>query len=168
MYRVAVALVCGLVLCGAVESASAQSETPTPSPTRSRFPGSATVIELPNADFIYKNAAPLRSGGIGTPLIGYREEPTLIFRKSSGGRLGTTLIYDAKGNRLSSCPRASAEGYAGRYRCTNNTRGMCRQARQTGKSKAVFFKVDRNKYVKVPNSGICYGSDKGLCNRELC
>jgi hypothetical protein len=30
---------------------------------------------------IYKQSAPLRSGGVGTPLIGYRKEPTLIFNK---------------------------------------------------------------------------------------
>lgn len=162
-------LVGSLVFTGAaLAQTETPSETPSPRPTRLPFPGRATVITLPNADFVYKNAAPLRSGGIGTPLIGYREEPTLIFRKSNGGRLGTTTVYDTKGNRLTSCPKASAEGFAGRYRCTNNTRGMCRQAKAKTRNKSVLFKVDTNKYIKVPNSGICYGSDKGLCNRELC
>ncbi len=161
------AILASVLLAGIVSSAVAQTETPTPTPTAFP-PEDATVITLPSGGLIYKNAAPVRAGGSGTPLVGYRKEPTLIFSSLANGRLGTTTIYDSEGTRLIRCPKTSAHGFAGRYRCTNNTPKMCAKARRNTDSKAVFFKVDTNRYVKVPNSGRCYGSTKGLCNQDIC
>lgn len=161
------AILSGLLFVGLLSSATAQTETPTPTPTAFP-PEGATVITLPSRGLIYKNAAPERVGGPGTPLKGYRKEPTLIFSSLTNGRLGTTTIFDSEGTRLIRCPKASAHGFAGRYRCTNSTPKMCGKARRNTGSKAVFFKVDTNRYVKVPNSGRCYGSTKGLCNQDIC
>jgi hypothetical protein len=126
---------------------------------------SSTVV-LPNSAYIYKNSAPLRSGGVGTPLIGYRKEPTLIMNQNIT-RSGT-VIYDSQGNRIGTCPWADAHGHAGgRFRCTMQTASLRRTAiRRTGSPK-IFFRTRGTRCVEVPDSGRCYGSVKGLCNQII-
>jgi len=117
--------------------------------------------------FIYKNSAPLRSGGVGTPLIGYRDEPTLIMNRNVSSK-GTTTIFDKKGKKIGSCPWASAHGHSGgRYRCTMNTRALRRTAVKNTGSPTVFFKLKGTTCVEVPDAGRCYGSVKGKCNQTL-
>ena len=125
----------------------------------------ATATTLPNKDFIYKNSAPIRSGGPGTPLIGFRRQPTLIMNKSF--TRSSTKVYDSQDNLLVSCPWADAHGHAGgRFRCTNSTAAMRRKAVKNTGSPTVYFVVKSNtKYcAKVPDAGKCYGSVKGECN----
>jgi hypothetical protein len=127
-----------------------------------------TVEKLPTSNFIYKNAAPLRSGGPGTPLVGFRKQPTLIMNRFYN-RTGTR-IYDSQDNLLATCPWASANGHAGgRFRCTNSTIQMRRQAIKNTGSPAVFFvTVPRNRTCAyVPDAGRCYGSRKGFCDKTL-
>lgn len=112
---------------------------------------------------IYKQSAPLRSGGVGTPLIGYRKEMTLIYnRRNFSG--GSHVIYDSKGKSLASCPVTSAHGHAGRARCTALTSVVRRAAIRNSGSPSVYFKINKNLCVKVPDAGRCVGSVKGLCN----
>ena len=127
-----------------------------------------TVEKLPSKNFIYKNAAPLRSGGPGTPLIGFRKEPTLIMNKAY--TRGTTKIYDSQDNLLGTCPWATAHGHSGgRFRCTNSTIAMKRRAVKNTGSPTVYFVVNARKKIcaEVPDAGKCYGSVKGLCNTNL-
>lgn len=127
-----------------------------------------TVEKLPSKDFIYKNAAPLRSGGPGTPLVGFRKQPTLIMNKSY--TRGSTKIYDSQDNLLATCPWAEAHGHAGgRFRCINSTIAMKRRAIKNTGSPTVYFLVNPRKKLcaEVPDSGKCYGSVKGLCNTNL-
>lgn len=126
--------------------------------------GCKTNFTLPNGNFIYKNSAPLRSGGVGTPLIGYRIEPTMIYNRNFGR--STTTIYGTNGVKIGSCPWASAHGHAGRARCTMNTRSLRNSARRNGGSGSGVFKIGST-CIKVPDLGRCYGSVKGLCNRLL-
>jgi hypothetical protein len=115
---------------------------------------------------IYKNSAPLRTGGIGTPIVSFRQEPTLIFnRRNFMG--GTHTIYDSNGTSLGRCPVVSAHGHAGRARCTMNTGGLRRTAIKNTRSPMIYFKINRNLCVRVPDAGKCYGSVKGLCDRTL-
>jgi hypothetical protein len=126
------------------------------------------TIKLPSKTFIYKNAAPVRSGGPGTPLLGFREEPTLIMNKAF--KRGTTKIVDSNDNVLATCPWAEAHGHAGgRYRCTNSTRVMKRKAIKNTGSPTVFFVLNsRTKLcAEVPDAGRCYGSVKGKCTENL-
>ena len=122
-----------------------------------------------NGTFIYKQSAPLRSGGVGTPLIGYRKEPTLIMNRNVSTR-GTTSIYDRQGNRLGSCPWATAEGHSGgRFRCTMQTANLRRSAVKNTRSAEIYFVVNsRTKFcAKVSDAGRCFGSVKGLCNQLI-
>lgn len=124
-----------------------------------------STITLPNSAFIYKNSAPLRSGGVGTPLVGYRIEPTLIMNRNF--TRGTTVIYSSNGTKIGSCPWASAHGASGgRARCTMNTRSLRRAAVRAGGSPRGYFKVGST-CAEVPDLGKCYGSVKGLCNRTI-
>jgi len=117
--------------------------------------------------FIYKNSAPLRRGGIGTPIVGFRDEPTLIMNQNVSSR-GTATILDAKGKKIGSCPWASAHGHSGgRYRCTMNTGSLRRSATSSGGKPTGYFKITRNTCVEVPDLGRCYGSVKGRCNRTI-
>lgn len=117
--------------------------------------------------FIYKNSAPVRSGGIGTSIVGFRQEPTLIMNQNISSR-GTATIYDAKGMSIGRCPWASAHGHSGgRYRCTMNTGGLRRTAVAKTRSPIGYFKINRTTCVEVPDLGKCYGSVKGLCNRII-
>lgn len=115
---------------------------------------------------IYKQSAPLRAGGPGTPIVGFRREPTLIYnaRNFSGG---SATIYDSEGNRLASCPHTSAIGHAGRARCTVQTASVRRAAVRNTRSPAILFKINRNTCVRVPDAGRCVGSVKGLCNQLI-
>jgi hypothetical protein len=115
---------------------------------------------------IYKQSAPLRSGGVGTPLIGYRKEMTLIFNKRNFSGSSFT-VYDSKGGSLIRCPFASAEGHAGRARCTAQTAGVRSAAVKNSGSPSVYFKINKNLCVKVPDAGRCVGSVKGLCNQLI-
>lgn len=115
---------------------------------------------------IYKQSAPLRSGGVGTPLVGYRKEPTLIYNKRNFSG-STATIYDSQGNSIARCPHTSAHGHAGRARCTVQTTTVRRAAvRRTG-SPTIYFKVSGRLCVKVPDAGRCVGSVKGLCNQLI-
>jgi hypothetical protein len=124
------------------------------------------VETLPNGNFIYKNSAPLRAGGVGTPLVGYRKEPTLIMNKSY--TRGSTTIYDSNGNKIGSCPWASAHGHAGgRFRCTMQTSALRRTAVKNTRSPKIYFTLNKTTCAEVPDSGRCYGSVKGLCNQTI-
>jgi hypothetical protein len=116
---------------------------------------------------IYKQSAPLRSGGIGSPIVGYRNEPTLIMNSNISSR-GTRNIFDSKGNRLGSCPWATADGHSGgRLRCTMQTSSLRRSALKNTRSSAVYFSVTPKLCVRIPDAGRCYGSVKGNCNRLI-
>ena len=116
---------------------------------------------------IYKQSAPLRSGGVGTPIVGFRQEPTLIMNRNISSR-GTKPIYDSKGNRLATCPWATAIGHAGgRFRCTIQTSTLRRAAIRNTKSPTIFFNVTGKSCVRVPDAGRCVGSVKGQCDRLI-
>ncbi len=126
----------------------------------------STIHTLPNGNYIYKNSAPLRTGGVGTPLRGYRKEPTLIFntRNFAGGR---HPIYGENGTLIhSGCPLLSAHGHAGRDRCTMPTSSLVQSARRAGGT-GVYFKINGSTCVFVPHAGKCYGSVKGLCSSTI-
>ena len=115
---------------------------------------------------VYKNSAPLRSGGVGTPLIGYRNEPSLLMsrRYTTSG----TSIYDSAGNKIGSCPWADAHGFSGgRFRCTMQTASLRGAAVRNTKKPNVFFKVNSKTCVEVFDAGRCYGSSKGRCNQLI-
>jgi hypothetical protein len=115
---------------------------------------------------IYKQSAPLRSGGIGTPIVGFRQEPTLIFnRRNFSG--GSHTIYDSSGKALGSCPVVSAHGHAGRARCTMQTSSIRRAAVRNTRSARVYFKISGRLCVSVPDAGRCIGSVKGMCDRLI-
>ena len=146
---------------------SAEAARRAPRQSRAISSVCTTVIRLPNAGFVYKNAAPLRAGGEGSRLIGFREEPTVI-AKRSGFLAGSTRIFDSNGTVLGGCPKASATGFAGRYRCSNNTRAMRRKAVKNTRSPAVYFTLSGTKRcLMVPEPGGCYGSNKGKCNTVI-
>lgn len=126
-----------------------------------------TSVQGYSSLFVYKNSAPLRSGGVGTPLIGYREEPTLIMTRNVSSR-GTSTIYDSNGKSLGRCPWTSAHGFSGgRFRCTMNTRALRRAAIKNTRSPSVYFTLKGKSCVKIADAGKCYGSSKGKCNQTL-
>ncbi len=117
-------------------------------------------------NFIYKNSAPLRAGGVGTRLVGYRNEPTLIMNRNFGR--GSTTLYSSNGQKIGSCPWASAHGHAGgRFRCTMSTGNLRRAALGKSSKASVYFKLSGNRCVHVPDAGRCYGSVKGRCNQLI-
>ena len=125
-----------------------------------------TILVGSASGTVYKNSAPLRSGGVGTPLIGYRKEPSLLMsrRYTTSG----TSIYDSNGAKIGSCPWATAHGFAGgRFRCTMQTASLRGSAVRNTKKPNVFFKVNSKTCVEVPDAGRCYGSSKGLCNQLI-
>lgn len=127
-----------------------------------------TVEKLPSKNFIYKNAAPMRSGGPGTPLLGFRRQPTLIMNKSY--TRSATKVYDSQDNLLVTCPWAEAHGHSGgRFRCTNSTTAMRRKAIKNTGSPSVYFVTNprAKSCALVPDAGRCYGSAKGLCTTTL-
>lgn len=122
-----------------------------------------------NGNFIYKNSAPLRSGGVGTPLVGYRKEPTLIMNRNISTK-GLARIFDTAGNHIGSCPWATAHGHAGgRYRCTMKTASLRKKAVKNTGDPVVLIRIhSRNKVcVRIPDAGKCYGSVKGLCKSTI-
>lgn len=138
---------------------------PTPDPLGKVCPKLRT---LPDKGFIYKNSAPLRAGGPGTPLVGYRREPSLLGMARGVLSHSGTTIYDGAGKKLGRCPWTTAHGTSsGRYRCTMDTAGLRRKAFRNTKSPAVYFKLVGKTCLKVPDAGKCYGSVKGLCNRII-
>jgi hypothetical protein len=125
------------------------------------------IVSVQSGQFIYKNSAPLRAGGIGTRIVGFRSEPTLIMNSNVSSR-GSATIYDASGNSLGSCPWTSAHGHSGgRYRCTMQTGALRRKAMGSTRRPAVYIKLNNSTCVEVPDAGRCYGSSKGLCNRTI-
>jgi hypothetical protein len=155
-------LVIGMVLACFSSEAYAARKTRTLAKVCSRVQDAGNASST-----IYKNSAPLRSGGVGSPLIGFRKEPTLIMNRNISSK-GTKPIYDANGNKLASCPWASAHGHSGgRFRCTIQTSTLRRAAIRNTRSPAVFFNVTGKTCVRVPDAGKCYGSVKGLCNQTI-
>lgn len=120
-----------------------------------------------SSGFIYKHSAPLRRGGPGTPLVGFRKEPTIVGVSQALSRSGTS-IYDSKGNSIGRCPWSDAhDSRGGRYRCTMNTSNLKRQAQKKGGSPGAYFTLPGKKCVFVPNLGQCYGSSKGDCDHNI-
>jgi hypothetical protein len=143
---------------------TANAATTTPGP----FEACDQVRSVTSGGMIYKNSAPLRSGGIGTPIVGYRIEPTLILVGAGIGDKRTTNIYAANGTKIGRCPWASAEGTrGGRYRCTMNTRRLRQAAVKAAASPTIYFKLKTGQCAQVNDAGRCYGSSKGLCNQTL-
>ncbi len=128
----------------------------------------SSILSVSGAGTIYKQSAPLRSGGVGTPLIGYRKEPTLIYNLNNFSG-GSYAIVDKKGNKLASCPYASAEGHRGRARCTVKTADVRRRAVANTGSPTIYFVIhsSRKRCVEVIDAGRCQGSVKGLCNQLI-
>ena len=125
------------------------------------------TVSVQSGGYIYKNSAPLRSGGVGTPLIGYRNEPTLIMLRNVSSK-GTTNIYSTNFQKIGSCPWASAHDAAGgRYRCTMQTASLRRAAVSSSRSASILFKINGSTCVLVPDAGRCYGSVKGRCNQLI-
>lgn len=162
MKKLVILLIALSLVC--VDSAFAARVKKASKPTALK---ACSKVEGVNQGYIYKNSAPLRSGGPGTPLVGYRKEPTLIMMK----RLilsRTATVYDSKGNNIGSCPWASAhDTVSGRYRCTMSTSGLRSSARKKTGSPRVFFKVNSKTCVEIPDAGRCYGSSKGLCTQLI-
>ena len=122
-----------------------------------------------NGKYIYKNSAPLRSGGPGGTLIGFRREPTLIMNRNVSKRRSAKIL-NRRGKQIGSCPWASAIGHAGgRFRCTMQTASLRRKAIKTSGSAQIYFVVNSSKKLcaKITDAGRCYGSVKGLCNQLI-
>lgn len=115
---------------------------------------------------IYKQSAPLRRGGVGSPLIGYRKEPTWIDNRGVLPR-GRINVYNIKNQILTTCPWASADGHKGRARCTIQTAALRRRAIATSGSPAIRFQLKNRTCSQVPDAGRCVGSVKGLCDRLI-
>ena len=146
---------------------------PTPTPTATATPEGkldkvCAKVRKGTGGFIYKNSAPLRSGGPGTPLVGFRKEPTLIGLGAGSLSRNGTVIYDILGNKLGSCPWTTAHGAGGgRYRCTMSTISLRRKAIRKSRKPTVYFKLVGKSCIKIPDAGRCYGSVKGLCNQLI-
>ncbi len=124
------------------------------------------VVKI-NHNFIYKNSAPLRAGGEGTPLLGYEEVPTLIMKKDVSNK-GLARVFDTTGNLITKCGWRTATGFpGGRFKCASNTRGMRKAAIKKSGTPAAFFKINRRTCIRIPDIGKCYGSVKGKCNQIL-
>lgn len=126
-----------------------------------------TKVENINSNYIYKNAAPLRRGGEGTPLVGFQEVPTLIMKRNVSTR-GFASVFNSKGGLITRCGWKTASEFAGgRYKCSANTRSMRKAAISKGGNPAGIFKVSPRLCVRVPDLGKCVGSVKGKCNQIL-
>ncbi len=131
------------------------------------FDACATVVGVQSGGYIYKNSAPVRSGGLNTPIVGYRKEPTLIMLRNTSNRK-TTRIFAANGVQIGSCPWASAEGtFGGRFRCTMGTASLRRKAVKAAESPTIYIRLKPQRCVEVADAGRCYGSTKGLCNQVI-
>jgi len=126
------------------------------------------IVKVPaGKKFIYKNSAPIRSGGVGTPLVGFRKEPTLILL-TKGFSKGSTVIYDSLNNEIGSCPWATAhDAPGGRYRCTMSTPSLRKAAMKRTNSPKIRFRLNATTCAEVTDAGRCYGSVKGLCNQLI-
>ncbi len=117
--------------------------------------------------FIYKQSAPMRQAGIGTPIVGFRKQPTLIMNVNISNR-STSTIFDTRGNAIGRCPWATAHGHSGgRMRCTMETSSLRQTAIRNTGSATVLFKINDRQCVSVPDAGRCNGSVKGLCDRLI-
>lgn len=128
----------------------------------------------------YKSNTPQRTGGVGTALVGFTENPSIIFIKTNPAKLGQAKVYDKKGNLLFSAPRLSCasrpKGYfrgecLSRYKANvknASTRVMRRKAiRQTGSPEA-FWKVSSTLCVRVMDLGKCYNVKvRGKCDGRI-
>lgn len=164
-YKAIIAIVLSFLL---VDVAAAARETRVSTSRRNLRRVCTKVLNVGSASStIYKNSAPLRSGGLSSPIIGFRKEPTLIMNRNISSR-GTHPIYDSSGSRIATCPWASAYGHAGgRLRCTVPTSTVRRSATKRTKRPVIYFGVNRKTCVKVPDAGRCFGSVKGLCNQTI-
>jgi len=157
-----VAVKCSLLALFAIastHSTQAQTSVSTLCPVQADISNLRSVI--------YKNSAPLRSGGANSPIVGFRGEPTLIMIANVSTRR-TATIFDSNGKRLGSCPWASAHGTrGGRMRCTMKTAALRRAALRNTKSPSIIFKITPTRCITIPDAGKCYGSVKGLCTRTI-
>ena len=136
--------------------------TPVP-PSGTEVPGCNVIANASERRFIYKQSAPLRASGIGTPIIGFRKEPTLIMNTDISSK-GIISILDGKGASIARCPWASASGHAGgRARCSVQTSAVRQAAIKNTGSPTIYFKVSPELCVRVPDAGRCVNSVKGLC-----
>lgn len=119
--------------------------------------------------YIYKQSAPLRAGGIHSPIVGFRKEPTLIGVTATTLRRSGANIYDSKGKKIGYCPWASAhDARGGRYRCTMQSSSLRRAAIKNTRSPKIFFQLNgAKKCAVIPDAGRCSGSVKGLCDRLI-
>lgn len=130
----------------------------------------ASTLEVTNKSFMYKNSAPRRScNSPSCPIVGFRSDPTLLFRTRNYP--GSCQILDKDGRNIARCPRQSAHDFSGgRCRCANAAGTLTRVVRRAAVSKSgspeIFFRMG-NKCVRVPDAGKCYGSVKGLCNTTI-
>ncbi len=133
------------------------------------FEACARIFGVQDGGLIYKNSAPVRSGSShSSPIVGFREEPTLLMLRSNLAEKKTTTIYASDGQVLGRCPWATAnDASGGRYRCTLKTRTVRRKAVKLTESPTIYIKARAKTCVEVPDAGKCYGSVKGLCNKTL-
>lgn len=141
------------------------SASPMPSsPSGSVVPGCAVIANASESRFIYKQSAPLRGSAPGSPIIGFRREPTLIMNTNISSR-GTIPILDGKGATIATCPWATADGHAGgRARCTAQSASVRQAAIKNTNSPTIYFKLNPELCVRVLDAGRCENSSKGLCD----
>lgn len=164
MKKLIILSLCSVLTLASGQTAEARTRKVSP---RAAFDQCKNSVLVTSGGFIYKNSAPIRSGGVGTPLVGYRKQPTLILLRK-GYSKSTTTIYSSTGEKIGRCPWASAHDAAGgRYRCTMNTARLRKAAITSAESATIFISVKANTCVEVPDAGRCYGSSKGLCNQLI-
>lgn len=130
--------------------------------------GCNEILEInPNRNFIYKQSAPIRAGAAGSPITGFRQEPTLIMNVDISSK-GQIPVLDSSGKQLFTCPWATAIGHkGGRARCTTKTSDVRRKAIANTGSPSILFKVNPTQCVLVPDAGLCVNSVKGQCDRLI-
>jgi hypothetical protein len=130
--------------------------------------GCDEILQItPDKNFIYKQSAPIRESAIGSPIIGFRQEPTLIMNEDISSK-GQIPVLDSSGKQLFTCPWATATGHkGGRARCTVKTSDVRRKAIANTGSPSILFKVNPNQCVLVPDAGRCVNSVKGQCDRLI-
>lgn len=119
----------------------------------------------------WKNNQVQRSGGVGTGIVGFLRNPTII--ETQGKRAfkeGRATIYDSKGKRIcTSEPRLGCS--VSRGECLNRYKFPCASSniRRATKKGGAFVKVNSKLCVKVPSAGKCYNVKvRDLCDgREL-
>lgn len=144
-----------------------QGQEPILPPT-SGVKGCEQILQVEgNRDFIYKQSAPIRQAAAGSPITGFRQEPTLIMNVNISSK-GRIPILDSNGDQIVSCPWATADGHrGGRARCTAKTPDVRRKAIANTGSPSILFKVNATQCVLVPDAGRCVNSTKGQCDRLI-